>query len=54
MPEFRKLTIYEHVRDIRRAGRKDASGLKARRSAPNRRLEDWVDIQTITFKEEDA
>ena len=53
MPEFRKLTIYEHIRDIRRAKRKDASGLKARRSSPNRRLEDWVDVQTITLKEED-
>ena len=53
MPEFKKLTIYEHIRDIRRAKRKDASGLKTRRSSPNRRLEDWVDIQTITLKEND-
>jgi hypothetical protein len=53
MPEFRKLTIYEHIRDIRRAKRKDASGLKARRSTPNRKWESWVDVQTITLKEED-
>jgi hypothetical protein len=53
MPEFRKLTIYEHIRDIRRAKRKDAGGLKTRRSSPNRRLEDWVDVQTITLKEDD-
>ncbi len=53
IPEFRKLTSYEPVCDLRRAKRKDASGLKARRSAPNRRFEDWVDVQTITLKEED-
>ena len=53
IPQFTKLTIYEHIRDIRRARRKDANGLKARRSSPNRRFEDWVDVQTISFTKED-
>jgi hypothetical protein len=53
MPEFRKLTSYEPVCNLRRAKRKDASGFKARRSTPNRKWESWVDVQTITLKEED-
>ena len=53
VPEFTKLTIYEHIHNIRRARRKDANGLKARRSSPNRRFEDWVDVQTISFTKED-
>ncbi len=43
---------FEHVPSLRREPRVDAQGLKARRSKANRRWEDWVDIQTITLREE--
>ena len=53
IPKFTKLTSYEPVCNLRREQRKDANGLKARRSSPNRRFEDWVDVQTISFAKED-
>lgn len=43
---------FEHVSSLRREPRVDAQGLKTRRSQANRRWEDWVDIQTITLREE--
>ena len=43
---------FEHVPSLRREPRVDAQGLKTRRSQANRRWEDWVDIQTITLREE--
>jgi hypothetical protein len=52
IPSFTKLTKYEPVSNLRREPRPDAGGLKARRSTPNRRLTDWVDIQTISFAKE--
>ena len=53
IPTFTKLTKYEPVPNLRRKPRPDASGLKARRSTPNRRLTDWVDVQTFSFTKED-
>ena len=50
--EFGKLTEYAPVPSLRRKSRVNASGLKARRSKANRRTEDWVDVQTITFEKE--
>ena len=50
--EFGKLTEYAPVPSLRREPRVNASGLKARRSKANRRTEDWVDVQTITFEKE--
>ena len=52
MPEFRKLTNYASVPNLRREQRVDANGLKARRSTGARRWESWVDVQTITFEKE--
>ena len=43
---------FEHVPSLRREPRVDAKGLKARRSKANRRWENWVDVQTITLREE--
>jgi hypothetical protein len=43
---------FEHVPSLRRGPRVDAKGLKARRSKANRRWENWVDVQTITLREE--
>ena len=43
---------FEHVPNLRREPRVDAKGLKARRSKPNRRWENWVDVQTITLQKE--
>lgn len=42
---------FEYVPNLRRESRVDAQGLKARRSKPNRRWENWVDVQTITLRE---
>ena len=50
--EFGKLTSYAFVPSLRREQRVDATGLKARRSKANRRTENWVDVQTITFEKE--
>ena len=44
---------FEYVPNLRREPRANAQGLKARRSGPNRQWESWVDIQTITLREED-
>ena len=52
MPEFTKITQYAYIPSLRREPRPDAKGFKARRSTANRRAENWVDVQTITFKEE--
>jgi hypothetical protein len=49
---FMRRSKYAPVPSLRREPRVDASGLKARRSKANRRTEDWVDVQTITFGEE--
>ena len=43
---------FEYVPNLRREPRIDANGLKARRSKANRRTENWVDVQTITFEKE--
>ncbi len=43
---------FEYVPNLRRKQRVDAQGLKARRSKPNRKYENWVDVQTITLQEE--
>lgn len=43
---------FEYVPNLRREQRPDAKGLKTRRSKPNRRFENWVDVQTITLQEE--
>jgi len=53
IPTFTKLPNYESVPNLRRKPRPDASGFKARRSTPNRKWESWVDVQTITLKEDD-
>ena len=44
---------FEYVPNLRREPRADAQGLKKRRSKPNRQWESWVDVQTITLREED-
>jgi len=44
---------FEYVPNLRRKPRADAQGLKKRRSKPNRQWESWVDVQTITLREED-
>ena len=44
---------FEYVPNLRREPRADAQGLKTRRSKPNRQWESWVDVQTITLREED-
>ena len=44
---------FEYVPNLRREPRVDAQGLKKRRSKPNRQWESWVDVQTITLREED-
>lgn len=53
IPTFTKLPNYEPICNIRRARRQNANGLKARRSTPNRRLTDWMDVQTFSLAEED-
>ena len=52
--EFGKLTEYASVPSLRREPRVDANGLKARRSTGARKWESWVDVQTITFEEEEV
>ena len=44
---------FEYVPNLRREPRVNAQGLKTRRSKPNRQWESWVDVQTITLREED-
>jgi len=44
---------FEYVPNLRRKPRADAQGLKTRRSKSNRQWESWVDVQTITLREED-
>ena len=44
---------FEYVPNLRREPRADAQGLKTRRSKSNRQWESWVDVQTITLREED-
>jgi hypothetical protein len=44
---------FEYVPNLRREPRADAQGLKKRRSKSNRQWESWVDVQTITLREED-
>ena len=44
---------FEYVPNLRREPRANAQGLKTRRSKPNRQWESWVDVQTITLREED-
>jgi hypothetical protein len=43
---------FEYVPDIRRKPRVDAKGLQTRRSRPNRKWENWVDVQTFTLQAE--
>ena len=51
VPKFQD-HYFEHVPSLRREQRVDAKGLKTRRSKPNRRWENWVDVQTITLQRE--
>ena len=44
---------FEYVPNLRREPRANAQGLKTRRSGSNRKWESWVDVQTITLREED-
>jgi len=44
---------FEYVPNLRREPRANAQGLKKRRSKPNRQWESWVDVQTITLREEE-
>jgi hypothetical protein len=43
---------FEFVPNLRRKQRTYAQGFKTRRSRPNRKYENWVDVQTITLQEE--
>jgi hypothetical protein len=52
VPAFTKVNVYEPILNLRRESRVDAKGLQTRRSRPNRKWENWVDVQTITLQEE--